>query len=173
MKDKKVIFSEVYELHSDSIYRHCLFRIFTEEKAEELTQEAFLRFWRYLDEGKEITNPKGLLYRIADHLLIDEKRKKREESLESMTEVSGLDWASTAHLDMETRVRYAEVLADMKGLREEEQRLFTLRYIDDLEPREIAELLGTSPNTVSVQLNRIQSKLRKKAEEKINSHVER
>jgi RNA polymerase sigma-70 factor (ECF subfamily) len=39
-------------------------------------------------------------------------------------------------------------------LPKETAELLTLRYIDGLEPREIAEVLGASPGAISVRLNR-------------------
>lgn len=162
MDNSRDFFITVYNTHADKIYRHCLFRIFSSGKAEELMQEVFLKFWQYLEGGKEVKNAQGLLYRIADHSIIDEKRKRGAESLEALVEEKEFDPSSAEHVDMETRVLYGEAMNELKGLRGEERDIFVLRYVDDLDPKEIAELKGTSANTVSVQLNRIGAKLKAK-----------
>jgi len=125
-------------------------------------QEVFLKFWRYLEGDREIKNAQGLLYRIADHSIIDEKRKRSSESLEALIEEKEFDPSSAEHTNMETRVLYKEAISELGTLREDEQNLFVLRYVDDLDPKEIAELRGTTANTVSVQLNRISAKLKEK-----------
>jgi len=158
----KDFFVTTYESHADKIYRHCLFRIFSPEKAEELMQEIFLKFWKYLEGGNDIKNVSGLLYRIADHAIIDEKRKKSAESLDALVEEKDFDLPSPGHLDTETRVLHKEAMEELKTLRDEERDLFVMRYVDDLDPREIAEIRGTTANTVSVQLNRITAKLKTK-----------
>jgi RNA polymerase sigma-70 factor (ECF subfamily) len=155
-------FISVYEAYAAKIYRHCLFRIFSPEKAEELTQEVFLKFWQYVEKKHEIKNAQGLLYRIADHSIIDEKRKRNAESLEALVEEKEFDPSSAEHNDMETRVLYNEAIGELKTLREDERDLFVMRYVDDLDPKEIAEIKNTTANTVSVQLNRITAKLKAK-----------
>lgn len=121
-----------------------------------------MKFWQYLDGGKEITNAQGLLYRIADHSIIDEKRKRSSESLEALVEEKEFDPSSAEHTDIETKVLYNEAVAELATLKEDERDIFILRYVDDMDPKEIAELKGTTANTVSVQLNRISAKLRTK-----------
>ncbi len=155
-------FVSAYKDNADAIYRHCLFRVFSSEKAEELMQDVFLKFWQYLEAGHEIKNAKGLLYRIADHSIIDEKRKKTTDSLEALAEGQDFDPSSAEHTNMEARALYNEAMRELKTLREDEQDLFILRYVDGFGPAEIAELKGSNANTVSVQLNRIVSKLRAK-----------
>lgn len=160
MKEHRDIFIATYEANADAIYRHLAFRIFSPTRAEELMHDAFMKFWEYLEGGHEVRNPRALLYRIADHLLIDERRKKSPESLDHLMETEGFDPPSMGHLDMETRVRYREAIDGLRGLREEERTMFLMRYFDDLDPREIADVFETSPNTISVTLNRIMKKVR-------------
>ena len=75
MKDNSTIFGEAYDLYADAIYRHCFFRVYSKERAEELTQETFLKLWQYMNDGNEIENIRALAYRIATNLVIDDKRK--------------------------------------------------------------------------------------------------
>jgi len=155
-------FIKTYREHSEAIYRHLLFRIFSAERAEELMQEAFLKFWEYLEGGNEIRNARALLYRMADHLIIDEKRKRSAESLDKMMEDDGFDPEYPGHIEIELAALYKEALRELRTLRDEEQKIFVMRYLDDLDPKEIAEITGTTANTVSVTLNRIIKKLREK-----------
>jgi DNA-directed RNA polymerase specialized sigma24 family protein len=100
---------KAYDEYADAIYRYCLFRVFNEEKAKDLTQDTFLRTWEYLASG----------------------RRDSEQFLKILQE-----------LDEPTRL------------------CLTLRYVEDLEPREIAEITGESANTVSVRIHRGIKKLK-------------
>lgn len=61
----------VIEEQYDKIYRYCYFKLYDKQLAQDITQEAFLRFYRQglrLDNGKELP----YLYTIAKNLCIDE-----------------------------------------------------------------------------------------------------
>lgn len=64
----------------DKIYRYCYFRVKDARLAEDLTQEAFLRFFSqktYISRGK----PLAYLYAIAKNLCIDAYNKTETISL--------------------------------------------------------------------------------------------
>ncbi|MFH1246233.1 MAG: RNA polymerase sigma factor [Candidatus Liptonbacteria bacterium] len=151
----------LYDEHADAIHRYCFFRIYNEAKAEELMQDAFLKMWRYLEEGKNVENERALLYVIATHLIIDDKRKVREERLDDILENEEAPHPASSY-DPSSRARLREVREEVSRLSPEEQNLFALRYVSDLDPKDIAEIMGTSANVISVQLNRIISKIRGK-----------
>src|SRR3989344_7747615 len=69
-------FLDAYEQHADAIYRHCYFRVYNEDLAKDLSQETFIKTWKYVTEVKEIKNIKAFLYRVAVNLIIDNSRKK-------------------------------------------------------------------------------------------------
>jgi len=71
-------FLDAYEKYADAIYRHCYFRVYNKELAEDLTQETFIKTWKYIVEGKEVKNIKSFLYRVAVNLIIDNSRKKKK-----------------------------------------------------------------------------------------------
>lgn len=160
-RDIEEKFLVAYDDHADAIYRHCFFRVFSEGRAEELTQEVFMRAWEYLASGKDVQNIRAFLYRIATNLIIDESRKKKEESLDQLLETSdALEPIHDGHKDMEKNFLMKDVVAKIKSLPQEESQLLIMRYIDDLEPKEIAEILGVSANNVSVRINRAVSSLK-------------
>jgi RNA polymerase sigma-70 factor, ECF subfamily len=159
----KQSFLAAYDEHGDAIYRHCYFRLLSKELAEELMQETYLKTWQYLEAGNEVDNLRPFLYRVATNLIIDHVRRKKEASLDQMLEVNpheepaGLD-----ERDVERQALLNQVKETFAELTQEERDLVTMRYIDDMDPREIAEVVGITPNHVSVKLNRAVSKLRKK-----------
>jgi RNA polymerase sigma-70 factor (ECF subfamily) len=156
-------FLRCYDEYADAIYRHCYFRVFSKPLAEELVQEAFMRTWEYLSDGREVENLRAFVYRVANNLIIDHSRKKKEEKLEEVLEKApALEPATDGAGDMERNAFTREILRIIAELPSEHRRLITLRYIDELEPGEIADILDISPNHASVKLNRAMKVLRRK-----------
>lgn len=156
-------FLTAYDEHADAIYRHCYFRLLNKDKAEELVQETFLKTWQYLDAGNPVDNLRPFLYRVATNLIIDFVRKKKEDSLDAKLEVNPLDEPmGSDHRDIERSALLSLVKSSLAELEQDERDLITMRYLDDMDPREIADILDISPNYVSVKLNRAVAKLKKK-----------
>ena len=155
-------FLTAYEAHADAIFRHCYFRVFSRELAREMTQDVFMRTWEYLAQGKSIGNIRAFLYRVATNLVIDESRKKKEVSLGALQEkgFDAPDSQSSARTHRMLDGKFAkEVLATLDPTYRDVVRM---RYVDDLMPKEIAEVLGESENVVSVRIHRGLKQLREK-----------
>lgn len=162
MKDKtRKAFLAAYDEHADAIYRHIYFRLLSKDKAEELSQETFLKTWQYLEAGKEVDNLRPFLYRVATNLIIDYVRKKKEASLDAALEANPLNEPiGTDERDVERKALLRSVKESFAILPQEERDLVTMRYVDDMDPKEIAVLLEITPNHVSVKLNRAVAKLK-------------
>jgi RNA polymerase sigma-70 factor, ECF subfamily len=162
---QKKEFLNAYDRYADALYRHAYFRVFSESRAEELMQESFLRAWRYMSDGEKVENLRAFLYRTLNNLIVDEYRKKREESLDVLIEESPANEpAEDGRESLENRVLLAQVRDMMRELPEEDRELLTFRYIDDMSPAEIAETLGMTANSVSVRLHRIIAVLKETAD---------
>lgn len=154
-------FLTAYESYADAIYRHCFFRVFQAAKAEELTQEAFLRMWEYLRNGNSVDNMRAFLYRVANNLIIDNVRKKKEDSLEAVLEKNpALDPIMDGQAKADQQVALRDIFEAMAHLPPDVRELLTYRYVDDLDPKDIAEILEITPNNVSVKLNRAMKALK-------------
>ncbi len=154
------ILTKAYDEYSDAIFRHCYFRVFNRERGKELMQETFMRAWEYLLSEQEILNIRAFLYRIANNLIIDESRKKKEMSLDALQE-QGFDPAGKDEVStMKSRLEEQRVLETLKKIDSSYRETFVMRHIDGLSPAEIAEIIGESTNTVSVRLHRAVKQLR-------------
>lgn len=157
-------FLNIYEAESDSIFRYCLFRISNQDTAVDLTQEVFMRFWDYLSKGKEIKNDRAFIFMIARNLVIDFYRKKKSVSLDAILEENedNMVMASSGSLkeDIELSSEARFVMDKISELSSNDQQLVYLRFVEDLKPKEIAEILEISANAVSVRIIRIMDRLR-------------
>ncbi len=158
---REKLFLDAYDKHAAALYRHVFFRVFSEARAEELVQETFMKTWEYLRQGKEVDNLKAFLYRVAGNLIIDESRKRKEASLEAVLSNSpGLEPRFDGYKKIEALLVSDEIRTVLEKLPPDTRQLITLRYIDEFEPKEIAQIMEITPNNVSVKIHRALELLR-------------
>lgn len=149
----KDAFLEVYDAHSDGLFRYALYKTSSREIALDLTQDTFTKVWEYLQGGKDIDNLKAFLYRTLSNLIIDSYRKKKSESLDKMME-DGFDHGHDERQDFEDALMGESLWRHVNTLEDKYKEVITLRYLNDLSIREIADTLGESENNVSVRIHR-------------------
>lgn len=165
-KSDKQHFIDVYNAESDAVFRYCFFRTSDREIALDITQETFMRYWDTMKNGAEaIRHDRALLFTIARRLVIDWYRKKKTVSLEAKAEeydsdpfeVADESSSNTIEMDIEAR----HVIEKIKELDETYRHVIYLRFVEDMKPQEIADVLEVSANVVSVRINRGLKELRK------------
>ncbi len=124
---------ELTEIY-DKIYRYCFYRIRNSAAAEDVTQEAFLK---YFSQNKSLRHGEDMayLYTIAKNLCIDLFRKKQTEELPE--EYPAEDFADKS----ETKIA---VRTAMEKLDERNREALILRYIGGLSVNETAAAMGIS-----------------------------
>ncbi len=156
-------FAKAYEDFGDAIFRYCLYQTSNREKALDLTADTFTKTWEYLSKGetKEVENLRAFLYKVANNLIIDDRRKKKSLSLDTMTE-SGFDVQSGQDEAEQYESAYDGKIAleAVKNLDEKYRDVLMLRYVDDMTVGEIAKIVGESENNVSVRIHRGLEKLK-------------
>jgi RNA polymerase sigma-70 factor (ECF subfamily) len=155
-------FLQAYDAFADALFRHCYFRILDREKSKDFVQETFFRTWEYIRAGKKIMNLRPFLYRVLNNVIIDDSRKRKSFSLDELHD-KGFDPTEpiVQLASIETKMEFETVLRAMWHLDEEARKIITLRYIDGLGPKEIAQIMDTRENLVSVRLHRAIKELRK------------
>ncbi|MDP3763365.1 MAG: RNA polymerase sigma factor [bacterium] len=163
--DDKKRFTEIYNRESNSLFRFCLLRVSDRERALDLTQETFTRLWSTISLGKEVDNPRALLYVVARNLIIDWYRRVKSVSLENLSKVDDdrefdvPDEKSTLQIELDADSRQA--LAMLEKLEPQYKEVIYLRYVSDLSPKDIAEVMNLNANTVSIRITRGLEVLRK------------
>lgn len=152
-------YSKAYDDFADAIFRHCYFRVFNRERARDITQETFIKVWGHIAKGNEIDNLRAFLYKTATNLIIDDSRKKRELSLDQLQD-EGMEPQFDHQAKIESKIEATRVLKVLNQVEEKYRDVVVMRYIDDLKPEEIAEIIGETANNVSVRLNRGVAKTR-------------
>lgn len=161
----------------DKIYRYCYFKLHHQQTAEDITQETFLRYFQKygysLRMGKDTLQ---CLYTIARNLCIDEYRR---QSKQRMHESLGGDsvWSNLPQGDFEQEnfvqtdymtvySKEEQILTSMvirealSELKEDEQELLLLRYVNEVPVAVIGQMLGISRFAVRRRLLVVQRKFR-------------
>lgn len=162
-------FNDLYTAEVDSLFRYCFFRVSDREQSKDIVQEAFMRLWDTLTKDVEkIKNPRALLFKITSNLVIDWYRKKKAISLDNLLDSESgdndLQISDDSFEQIEIQSEGKIFLKHISSLDSTYQQVVYLRYVEDLSPKEIAEIVGLSVNVVSVRINRGIDILKKKYE---------
>lgn len=152
-------FRKAYNAYADALFRHCYFRLYDRERSKDLVQDAFMKAWGYIAKGREVENMRAFLYRILHNLIVDEFRKKKTVSLDALKE-RGVDFIAHEKLNQNDLSELKNIMSFFSELPVKYREVATMRYIDDLTPKEIAEITGESENNISVRINRATAQLR-------------
>jgi len=154
-------YEKAYIEFSDAIFRYCYLRVSNREKAKDIMQETFIKTWEYIsaEDKVEIVNIRAFLYKTASHLIIDDYRKKKTESLDQLKAV-GFDVMSHEHKAVEKSAEISKALELLDEIDQKHREVFVLRFIEEMSPKEIAGILNESENNVSVKINRATKKMK-------------
>jgi RNA polymerase sigma-70 factor (ECF subfamily) len=133
------------QLHGP-VFRYLLRKTRDSGRAEDITQETFLRLFRHLSEDRQLDNPKAWLFTVASNLAVD---ASRDES-----HIRDLDESTWKSIE-ESR---SGLQADPEKLTPLQRECLHLRA-EGLRYREIAGLLELSPSTVMDAVRRATLKL--------------
>ena len=157
-------FGELYERYAADIFRFLASQMGSRLDAEDLTEDVFLRAWRYLPRYTDQGYPfSAYLYRIARNAVAEFYRKARKTSNVSVDNVVLKDEAHTSNPKqmLSTTQEHQALYEALEELREDYRQVLILRFINGLSSGEIAEAMGKSEGAVRILQHRALKSLRK------------
>jgi RNA polymerase sigma-70 factor (ECF subfamily) len=154
-------FGELYERHVVRVYRHIYYMVGSAPEAEDLTSQTFLRAWEAIDRYQMRGAPfVSWLLRIAHNLGVSHLRAKRESSQlhDGIVDEKGRQDPESS---LQQTVEEELVREAITRLRDEQRQVIILRFIEDLDYREVAAIVGKSVAAVRVIQHRALNALRK------------
>ena len=136
-------------------------RVHSQDGAEDLVQEAFVRVWERRRELRPQASPRSYLYRVLRNLITDAHRRR--------TLVDRFAFWKTLQDAPESPSPQAVLEADefsaaasraIAALPERRREVFVLGHLHDLSYREIAETLGITTRTVANHMTLALTQLR-------------
>jgi len=151
-------------LHTRQVYALCYRFTGSGQQAQDLTQEVFLRVFRTLKSFRSTEGSLGTwLARLTRNLLIDHYRRSRQERVTDSIEerLPMMEEAGGAPPDQALAGREAsEVLQRaLQKLSPDLREAVILRDLEEMEYREIAQVLEIPEGTVKSRINRGRAEL--------------
>ena len=151
-------FEGLLRMHEVMVARTALRLTGNRQDAQDAAQEVFLRLHRSLGRIDDSRNLSGWLYRVTVNVCRDILRKRRNtDSLDD----AHYAIPSSTEADFGRRQQLKLVEEALRTLPEKERAAVTLRDIEGLSTREVAEILGSSEATVRSQISAARLKIRK------------
>ena len=152
------------------IFRMVYYRIPSRMDAEDVTQEICMQMIKSLPSLKDSRLLKPWLFRLALNRIKDFHRKKRILSFFGSPVEMDVNVQSSAASDADPakNILHKEFLFQLRkfteSLSRREREVFILRFLDQLELKEIVQILKRNENTVKTHLYRALKKFRRNAE---------
>jgi RNA polymerase sigma-70 factor, ECF subfamily len=169
----RTAFDALVRQYDQAVLRLALHLTGSEQDAEDIHQEAFLKAYRYLGNFRFECSFYTWIYRIVTNLCLDllRRRKSRREDQAVMLDSSGeeidlltnvTDQRASANPDRElNRKILAERIREaLDKLTPRERMVFELKHYQGLKLRTIGEILNTTEETAKNTLFRATRKLR-------------
>lgn len=158
----------VAERYRISIYHYILRLVGDRERADDLTQETFLRVHRRLADLKDAAALEAWLYRIATNVCYDQFRERayRRPALPLLTsdEADNNIARDEVALRSDQLLERSEmsdcVLAFLTELPEAQRQVILLHDLQGLTAPEIANNMGLSVDNVKIRLHRARARLK-------------
>jgi RNA polymerase sigma-70 factor (ECF subfamily) len=169
MENQVLEFHDIYNDFHSRILRY-ISSLVGEHEAEDLTQEAFVKVSRGLENFRGECKLSTWLYRIATNVAID---RMRTSSFKLDAELSGLDdsdniqdqavWTGEEKHTVEQSLMHKEMVQcfidHVKNLPSYYRTIVALSEVEELTNGEIAEILGLSLDVVKIRLHRGRTRL--------------
>ena len=154
-------FGVLYDRHVVRVYRHSYYMVGNAAEAEDLTAQAFLQAWQAIDRYQMRSAPfVSWLLRIVHNLGVSYLRSRRQNAQLPETLV---DHGSQRNPEEALRIALEgeRVREAILRLRDEQRQVIILRFVEDLDYREVAKIVGKSVAAVRVIQHRALNALRK------------
>jgi RNA polymerase sigma-70 factor (ECF subfamily) len=158
---RRAEFDALYRQYSREVWALAFGRSTDADLAMDVTQEAFLRLWRQLEDGEVIDNPRAWLMRVARNLAEDQAKSAfRRNGTQSPELMNGVGSDSPSPLDKLVRDEaFALIRTLLEKLTPTDREILTFRYALDYDAPTIADLLGVNIAAVHMRLSRARQRL--------------
>jgi RNA polymerase sigma-70 factor (ECF subfamily) len=154
-------FETLYRDHVDRVHALCLRMCGDRGRAEELTQDVFVRAWSRLDSFRGDAAFGTWLHRIAVNAVLQKRRsdRRREQRVETRE-----TFEHEAPVTREHPAERLDLERAIAGLPEGARAVFLLHDVQGFKHHEIADMMGLAVGTTKAQLHRARRLLREALE---------
>src|SRR5580700_5655350 len=169
----RAAFDALVRQYEHQVLRLALHLTGSEQDAEDIYQEAFLKAYRYLGNFRFECSFYTWIYRIVTNLCLDQLRRKKArredqavvvdssgDEMDLLTNVSDDRSGANPARELERKYLGQRILLALDELTPRERMVFELKHYQGLRLRTIGEMLSTTEETAKNALFRATKKLR-------------
>ncbi|MFT6843776.1 MAG: RNA polymerase sigma-70 factor (ECF subfamily) [Psychroserpens sp.] len=149
-------FETIYKTYWQKVFRLCMGYVNDIDAAKDLAQETFIKVWKKLPKFRNESSIETWIFRIASNTCLrqiqkENKMPKSELPLEIKEEIL------ETNIEKDTQFLY-QCISELQ----EVERIIISLELEDMNQKEIAQIVGLSEGNVRVKIHRIKEKLTKK-----------
>jgi len=142
-------FASIYNLYFEKIFRFIFYRVSHKEVAEDLSEEVFVKAYTKLSTIEKDDSFEGWLYQIARNKVIDYYREKKQTvALEDVENI--LEYESNIIDVLELKGQQKIFLSLLKELGPDQQLVLKLKFLENLENDQIAQIMEKKEGAIRV-----------------------
>jgi RNA polymerase sigma-70 factor (ECF subfamily) len=158
----RAAFEQIYRENVGRVHAICLRILANSARAEELTQDVFVRAWEMIGSFRGESAFSSWLYRLAVNVVLGDLRaKKRRQARVMNTDDLSLYDKDGSMINPGSRIDLERAIA---SLPEQARAVFVLHDIEGYQHHEIATLMNIAEGTSKAQLHRSRKLLREALE---------
>lgn len=149
-------FETIYKTYWQKVFRLCMGYVNDKDAAKDLAQETFIKVWQQLPKFRNESSIGTWIFRIASNTCLrqiqkDNKMPKSELPSDIKDEI--LD--TNIEKDIQFLYQYISELQEI-------ERIIISLELEDINQKEIAQIVGLSEGNIRVKIHRIKEKLTQK-----------
>jgi RNA polymerase sigma-70 factor (family 1) len=155
-------FASLFYAYKDKLLGFAFSFTHSEERAEDVVQEVFLKIWQSREKIAEVDNFNAFVYRIAQNYAIDELRRFSKETLSLSSHFTADEVVVNGPvedlLNKEIRQKIDEAVSQLPP---QQKIIYTLHNEDGFKYEEIASQLDLSVSTIRNHMSQAMRNIRK------------
>ncbi len=157
--ERNDILTVAHRTYEKGLSAHAFFKVHDKAVSDDLVQDTFMKTWKYLAQGGKIEVMKAFLYHVLNHLIVDQYRKHKTSSLDTLME-KGFEPSTSEHARLFNLLDGKSAVLLISRLPLTYQKVMRMRYIQDLSLAEMSLITGQTKNALAVQIHRGLAKLK-------------
>lgn len=156
-------FERLYRGHADRVFTLCARMVSDRARAEELTQDVFVRAWEKLHLFRGESSFSTWLHRLTVNVVLNARKSegRQKTRFEDNDEETGMDaHAGIVGAPLATAGEMLDLEEAITRLPPGAKRVFVLHDVEGYKHEEIADMLGVTSGATKAQLHRARLLLR-------------
>jgi len=157
---RNVAFNQLVRKYQTKVYWHVRKMVIDHDDADDLTQDVFVKVWKYLENFRQDASLYTWIYRIATNECLSFLQSKRRKFFLPLHDVAA---ELTAKVEADPSLAGDEIELRLQKailkLPDKQRLVFNLRYYDEMPYEQMAEVTGTSVGALKASYHHAAKKI--------------